>query len=314
MQTYNECFSCLASQIHRASEIATEDPTLRTIIVRRALKVVDDADLNRPPPFTAQKIHRIIREMSGNVDPYKDYRKHFNRLALEVYPHLKSIIENSADSFRSAVLVALAGNVIDFTTSNEIRLLRSIRDMMDTAPFIDNIEELKRSLKQAHMVLFIGDNAGEVALDRLLIETAPGNATFYYGVRGGPVLNNVVVEDALTCGIDRVATVISSGADAPGTILEECSGEFRKVFEKADLVIAKGMGNFETLCDVLWKKAFFLFLVKCQIVANCVGCTVGKSVVLEKNENVTCLDSCPQIPGEGRRIECGKVGIDNDVA
>jgi uncharacterized protein with ATP-grasp and redox domains len=278
------------------------------------MAVISEADLALPPTYTAQKIYKIIRKMSGNNDPYRDYRKHFNRLALEVYPHLKYIVENSSDSFRPSVLIALAGNVIDFTTNNEIRLLRSIRDMMDTPPFIDNIEELERSLKEARRVLYIGDNAGEVVLDRLLIETAPGNATFHYGVRGGPVLNNVTLEDANACGVNNVAAVISSGSDAPGTILKQCSGDFKKAFEEADFVIAKGMGNLETLCNVRDKKIFFLFLVKCKIVADYVGCTAGKSVVLEKSENMVCLDFCLDDAGEERGIECGEAGIDLDVA
>jgi uncharacterized protein with ATP-grasp and redox domains len=131
-------------------------------------------------------------------------------------------------------------------------------------------------------VLYLADNAGETVFDRLLIETL--DVPVIYAVKGGPILNDATQEDALAAGIGRAAEVISSGADAPGTILSRCSGEFRQLYDRSELIIAKGQANYETLSEE-GARVFFLLQVKCPVIARDVGTPVG-SIVLRRGRPV----------------------------
>jgi len=129
-------------------------------------------------------------------------------------------------------------------------------------------------------VLYLADNAGEVVFDRILAEEIPGNKEIIYAVRGKPIINDALIEDALACGIDKRARVVSSGVDAPGTILKYCSDDFLEIFEDAEFIISKGQGNYEALSDIN-KPIYFLFKVKCPVIARHVGVKLG-DIVLKK--------------------------------
>jgi uncharacterized protein with ATP-grasp and redox domains len=141
---------------------------------------------------------------------------------------------------------------------------------------INDLPSLKEALKTAKSVLFLGDNAGESVFDRLLIEVI--EQPVIYGVRGGPVLNDTTVEDALSVGMNEVAKIVDNGARVPGTILSLCSNEFQTLFHSAELILAKGMGNYETLSEVN-APIFFLLQVKCPVISNDVGAPIGSIIV-----------------------------------
>lgn len=151
-----------------------------------------------------------------------------------------------------------------------------LRDIF-SAPLAGDPAALFEAAAKARSILYLADNAGEIVFDRILIEALPASRVTV-AVRGGPVINDATLADAETAGIHEIATVIDNGSDAPGTLLAECSPEFRARFEAADLVIAKGQGNFETLSDTR-KHIFFLLSVKCPLVAAEVGAPVGSLVV-----------------------------------
>ncbi len=284
MRTSYECISCLVNQLQFISEVVTNDRELRERIVREALRILSDIDMDKPPPYAAQQIHRVVREISGNPDPYKFFKDHFTRLALKVYPYVRNIVRRSDDPFRTAVLVSLAGNVIDYAPGREIKLFDTINEMLAGTPAIDQIADLKSVVENARSILYIGDNAGETVMDRLLIEQLPSEANVIYAVRGGGILNDATFDDAVAAGIDKVADIMSTGSDAPGIILEDCTEVFRRTYWDADCVVAKGMGNFETLSDPKRKDVFFLLLVKCDLVGQQIGgCTTGDAVVIRRN-------------------------------
>ncbi len=286
MKTNEDCIQCIKRQILRVSEEIAEDADLRERIVDGAMMALSRVDTNLPPPYFGQVVHRTIRDISGNPDPYKGFKKMFNKSALQLYPDLREMVMNSADPFRTAVLMSLAGNIIDSAVIEHIKLLMTINETLGRKPAIDHIEELRKTLVDGRTVLFVGDNAGETVMDRLLIEQFPEGVKLIYSVRGGPVINDATIEDAATAGIDKLADVISNGSDAPGTILEDCSDEFADQFRAADLVIAKGMGNFETLRNHRDQEIFFLLLVKCSLVGKHLGCAKGDSVVLNKKKGL----------------------------
>jgi hypothetical protein len=145
-------------------------------------------------------------------------------------------------------------------------------------PLYGDLEGLRRAAATAEHILYLADNAGEIILDRVLIERLPGERTTL-AVRGYPVINDATIEDAKTGGLHMLVTVIDNGSDAPGTILDDCSAGFCRLFKKADLVIAKGQGNYETLSDEP-KTVFFLLKVKCQVISSRVGLHIGTHAIL----------------------------------
>jgi len=230
-----------------------------------------------------QEIHRLIRQITGVKDPYRDIKDHSNQLALQIYPGLKEKIEHSADPFATAVRIAIAGNIIDFAKINDLddaKIHQTIEDSFTAALSESAVSDLRNAVKQSKNILYIGDNAGEIVFDRLLLEQLPYEKVTFV-VRGSPVINDATMEDAQKTGLTKLVKVIDNGSDAPGTILETCSDIFCSCFEKADLIVAKGQGNYETLSDVD-KDIFYLFKVKCSVIAKDAGEEVGSLVLHRK--------------------------------
>jgi len=230
------------------------------------------------PPYLGREAHRVIRKVLDNHDPFLKLKREFNQVIKKLYPSLKQKVNGSSDKFACAIKLSIAGNIIDFGPGHHFELMKTIDQVLLKNPAIDDTESLKQDLEKASLILYLGDNAGETFFDKILIEQMLP-AEIYYGVRGSPVINDATSEDAYYAGLNQVAKVISNGSDGPGTILEDCSEEFKNIFEKADLVIAKGHGNYETLNEVKGKKLYFLLMVKCKIIGRDLGCSVGDFVV-----------------------------------
>lgn len=286
MRTYFDCVPCFVRQVLDSVRMTTDDTRLHEKVLREALNMASEMDLNQSPPAMAQKIHRFIREITGVHDPYLEVKNRFNRLALQMYPELKQQVEASTDPLEAAVRLAIAGNVIDFGVDSAVeqsRVERTIAESL-TDPFDrENLETFKDAISRAEEILYLGDNAGEIVFDRLLIERLPCEKITFV-VKGGPILNDAVMEDAQIVGLTDVVDVIDNGSDAPGTILESCSEAFRHRFDESDLVIAKGQGNYETLSEVD-KNIFFLVMPKCSVLARHLGREIGSLVLSGSNHS-----------------------------
>jgi len=290
MKTYFDCIPCLVRQALDSVRLTTDDEDIIEQVMHEALSLACRMDLRQSPPAMAQKIHRVIRKLTGVHDPYLQMKNRFNKLALKMYPELKERIEASADPLETAVRLAIAGNIIDLGVDavlEESDVEKAITESL-TAPLDkETLEKFRNATNQAKNILYLGDNAGEIVFDRLLIEQLPTeNITFV--VKAGPIINDATTEDAQIVGLTDIVKVIDNGSDAPGTILECCSRTFRRRFDEADLVIAKGQGNYETLSDVN-KDIFFILRAKCPVIARHLGCEVG-SFVLVKNEVGVCKE------------------------
>lgn len=244
------------------------------------LRAVSEINLQESPPLMAQRIHRLIRQMTGNNDPYRDIKDRFNYFALELYPELKERIKRSHEPLHTAIRLAIAGNIIDSGVNchiNETQVHNAIEHAL-TAPLAGDIEKFRKAVSEAKDILYLVDNTGEIVFDRLLIEQMPLKKITLV-VKGSPILNDACLVDAQVTGIADLVEVIDNGSDAPGTILTECSEGFKQRFENADLIIAKGQGNYETLSDVK-KDIFFVLKAKCSVIAKHIGCEVGSLVFL----------------------------------
>ncbi|MCI5212665.1 MAG: DUF89 family protein, partial [Candidatus Electrothrix sp. ATG2] len=166
------------------------------------------------------------------------------------------------------VRVAIGGNIIDYGALHIFDAAATIQECFSQEFIVGDYPSFREALHGQPTVLYLCDNCGEIAFDGLLIKQLQGlGCQVTAAVRESPIINDATVEDAHACGLDTICPVISNGTGCPGTPLESCSGEFREYFQAADLIISKGMGNFETLSEVS-APIFFLFTVKCSQVAR----------------------------------------------
>ncbi len=281
MITSLECIPCLIRQAIDASGFSSSDYEFQERVLREILKKLSETEFSLTPPEIAADIHRRLRELSGNTDPYKPVKNSFNDLILSMTDQLKEKINSADDPLLAATRLAIAGNVIDSGVKSgltEDEVLRSIESSY-SEELAGDPDEFIREISQAQKILYIADNAGEIIFDRLLIERiGPEKVTL--AVRGFPVINDATIDDARIAGLDKLVTVIENGSDAPGTILAECSDEFRKFFNDADIIIAKGQGNYETLCDEN-SEIFFLLKVKCHIISDHTGLPAGTHAIIK---------------------------------
>jgi damage-control phosphatase, subfamily I len=294
MKTFYDCIPCFVRQTLDSVRRATDDEAVHERVLRQTLAELSTMNLQGSPPAMGHKIHRSIRKLVGAGDPYRQMKDESNRLALALYPALESKVENSANPLETALRLAIAGNIMDVAVKGDIGQVDVNAEVERalTGPFNGSIDKFAEAISTANSILYLADNAGEIVLDRLLLERLPLEKVVV-GVRGMPVINDATMEDARVAGITELVEVIDSGADVPGTILEECSEAFRSRFDEADLIIAKGQGNYETLSE-MDKDIFFALKAKCPVIADDIGCALGDLVLRRSNPaaNVSRKGGC----------------------
>lgn len=286
MKTELECLPCFFRQVRRTLAYAGVNGDLGRMIMREAEAILQTASLDIAPARISTLIHRLIRRET-RLDPYRTLKQEYNRIALELLPLMRKIVREAANPLDAGIRLAIAGNVIDFGIYDSFDLNRSIQDSLQLSiPHVDFMS-FSRTLGESRRILYLCDNAGEIVFDRVLIELIRDmGKTVTAVVKGSPVINDATTEDAASTFLYEAAAVIDNGSDGIGTLLETCSEGFLKEYRAADMVISKGQANYETLMNEKDKRIFFLFKVKCPVVARTLGRSDGDIVIME-NEN-TC--------------------------
>ena len=280
MKTYLDCVCCIVRQSLDSARRITDDETIHEQVLREVLGSLAEIDFELAPPVMAQTIHRRLRELSGQPDPYREAKDRFNQLALELYPQFEKRLDQAENRLEAAVRLAIAGNIIDLGVKSEIddqEVIDTVQTCL-TDPLHGEVDAFAEAIAGAQSILYLTDNAGEIVFDRLLIEQLPQDRVVV-AVKGGPIINDATYADAQAAGLTDLVRVIDNGSDAPGTVLEDCSPEFRRLFDEADLIISKGQGNYETLGQVA-RPIFFLLRIKCPMVARDTECPVGSLALL----------------------------------
>lgn len=288
MRTYPDCLPCIMRQALEAAHHATDDEKIHEEVLRIAAKLIADAGLTKATPLYTGEIHRAVRRLTGNADPYRAAKDHFNQTILKLYPEFKEIIRQSPDPLEAALKLASGGNGIDMivdATLEQADIGNAVRAFLSSPLPTSVMDGFKSSVRSAQHILYLGDNTGEIVLDRLLIEELPTEKITYV-VKGKPVINDATMDDAVACGITNIVEVIDNGTDLPGTVLEECSDTFRERFFHADLVISKGQGNYESLSDV-GKNLYFIFKAKCRVITLHLGYEIGSPVLIHTRYPLT---------------------------
>ncbi len=280
MKTYLDCFPCFLNQALRAARMATDDQIKIKAVLDAVSMMLPTISLESPPPEIGRLIYRKVHKITKNQDPYREIKNRSTREALSLYPHMKRLVEKSDDRLLMAIRMAIAGNVIDFGPNQAFDMKKEIETARSKAFAVCDYEQFKTALAQSDRILYLGDNAGECVFDRVLLETMNKPAT--YVVREKPVINDATLEDAQQAGIDSAVELMSSGTDAPGTLLETCSDRFIRRYHEAELIISKGQGNYEALSNQR-QNIFFLLKAKCPVIARHMGLPVGSIILRAAN-------------------------------
>lgn len=283
MRVQIDCYPCVLAQLSRLAKMATGDIDEQYRLIRRMLRKVVDADDRTTPPEFASFFNRIVSEVSGIDDAYQEVKDKSTQLGLELLPELRQLVAESSDPFEAAVRLAIGGNIIDYGVNPEFNLLEAeagIREVFDLPFDREACADLKRRMDRAKSIFYMLDNCGEAVVDRLLMEPYADKLTI--GVRGFPILNDVTRREAKLSGID-FAPIVDTGDRAPGVSLRNSSREILDALSRADLVISKGQGNFESLEEEFTRPIYFLLRVKCKVVAERLNRPLGSIQIIGRN-------------------------------
>lgn len=277
MKATDECYGCLGRLVRQAATLATEDPGPRATAIDEGLKLLDrEFSTNRTSTAVATLLHRQVRETAGSADPYCRIKEAEVALAREL---LRILGLGPAADLRDCLILAVRGNCIDF-----FKDLESVReDLVAPVKFaVDHTGALEAKLQATRAILYLADNAGEVLFDMPLVEKLGQFAPVTYVVKQAPVQNDVTLADLDKFGLTpQLPRTLSTGTDTPGVEWALASSQFKAAFEEADLVVAKGMGYWETLTELPAQgKVLYLLKAKCRPVAGSLGVPLDSYVAL----------------------------------
>lgn len=269
MKSSLDCIPCIVSHILHVARMVTPDEGEQKTIMQRTFAEVANANFETTPPELAREFHKIIRQVTGVHDPYQEVKDASTRAAVRLMPLMRQEIAAADDKFEAIVRLVIGGNIIDFGADKDFDLNTAHHRIVEALSLpVDSeaVKTLHQAMDKAENILYIADNCGEAVFDRLLIELYADKITL--GVRGGPILNDITRREIEASGLDKLARkVVDTGDTTPGVSLTYSSPEFLEEMKSADLIVAKGQGNFETLNDYDGP-IVFLLRVKCAIIAD----------------------------------------------
>ncbi|MFA6789807.1 MAG: ARMT1-like domain-containing protein [Arcobacteraceae bacterium] len=282
MNITKDCVTCIIGQIDKAIKLLNLDEQKAQTIQEEVLKKSQSFSFDHTPPYVAREVYEYLAKETNCTDPLENLKQESIQNALEFVPFIEKKIRQEEDKLFTAIKAAVAGNVIDFGAKEQFCLEEEINKVFTTNFAIDDYKKLAKQIEQKENILILADNAGENVFDKILIKIIKRlypQKQITYATRGKPIINDITTKEALQIGIDKFATVVSTGVDTPGLELLRATTHFRNIFEKAELIISKGMGNFECLETHHDKRIFFIFKVKCNVVAAAIGKEVGDIIL-----------------------------------
>lgn len=269
-----DCVHCYLKQAVSCMKMAGLDEDSQHDILFKLMDYVKGFDRNATPAENSTYAVLKTYELMGVCDPYKEVKRQSNDLALKLYPSLKRMLEEYEDKLYAALKIAVAGNVIDLGIRRSFDVESELQYSLNTGFSKDHYHKFKQKLYKVDEVLFLGDNAGEIVFDKVLVEelVSMGKKVTYV-VKEAPVLNDSTMEDAIYVGMDKVARLMTTGSQFLGISFKHMSQEFADALNEAPLVIAKGQANFESLeqHETAKDRVFFLLKIKCDEVARAAG-------------------------------------------
>ncbi len=263
MKATMRCLPCIVRQAVDIATNATDDPEMQRKAMHGAFDLLSQVDIFDTPMNIGQQLHRVVGEITNAGDPYKSLKVESNAIAMDLYDRMVATVAEAVDPLRTAAKVAIAGNIMDFGALAEFDVESTIEKALQSEFAIGDFDIFKQRLSEARNVLYLADNAGEIVFDRVFIEQMR-DVDVTVALKSRPFINDAMIEDAVEVGLDKVAKLITV---APGATTGE---EFDEAWQAADLIIAKGQGNYEVFSEVTGP-IFYLLIAKCPVIAGEIG-------------------------------------------
>ena len=292
MKLEPECVGCIFNQVLKALKLLQPNISREKIISaqKKLMRLLLNFDIHTNiSPILGKVAYSIISEVLDKEDPYENLKEEYNKLVLENYEEIKVLIENAKDPLFQAITASAIGNTIDFASQHEIDLINDIKNYNQENLIINDYLAFKKSLKNARSLLIIGDNAGEIVFDKLLIVTIKNfypDLEIIYSVRESPIINDATMVDAKFIGLTDIVQVIESSA-TPGVDIVSSPEEFILYFnQKGTVILSKGQGNFESLYDLELPRheIYYLMKVKCNLMERIFGAKIGDLIFKKRIE------------------------------
>lgn len=272
-----ECLPCLLNQAVRLARVHLDNDESQRSLLKKVTMELANLEEDASAPYVAYKTQQIFKEFLQSPDPYREEKYYYNVEMLKLEKDFQELIRTADDQLSMALKLAAAGNVIDFGPGYDLsreKVLKVIEQTLKKEFPGQVFAALKSKLQSSRSLLYLGDNSGEIVLDKVFIRTIREyhpHLEVKFATRGEPVINDITEEDAYLVGMESCAAIINNGTGMPGTVLEYCSPEFQNIFHDSDLVIAKGQGNFESLYGCKKDHLYYIFLCKCDLFAQRFG-------------------------------------------
>ncbi|MGN0418774.1 damage-control phosphatase ARMT1 family protein [Anaerostipes faecalis] len=265
----SQCIRCLVKkQMENFDNNIAENQKVQ--YMQEVLKIIAQAGPSEGGPVISGRIFELQKRMFGEKVDYKPIKHRYNQMMLDMEYEISQKIENSEDPLKQALKYAMTGNYIDFGALSNVdneKLMELLEQAGKNAVSQEEYQALREDLKRGGKLVYLTDNCGEVVLDKLLIKQLKKEYPDFditVIVRGQEVLNDATMEDAKQIGMTDIVKVIGNGSDIAGTYEEEISREALDMINQADVIIAKGQGNFETLWGC-GRNIYYMFLCKCEL-------------------------------------------------
>lgn len=274
MNSHVDCIACIINKANQLADKYMKDKKDKYDFMNKVLIEISQINFSKTAPYLCARVMRILQDMTGIVDFYEEEKNLFNEKLLSMELDIRKALKGSQNRFLDAIKIAMAGNVVDFGALDDISIElveEIIAKSLETELSSDVYKKLDENLSNAQVLLYLGDNTGEIVFDKIFIQEIHNrypNIEIYFATRGEPALNDATEKDAYFVGIDKYAKIINNGTDIPGTDLEEVSEVFKEIYyKKANVIISKGQGNFETLLGC-GDNVFYLLLCKCSMLSE----------------------------------------------
>ncbi|MBN2782518.1 MAG: DUF89 family protein [Campylobacterales bacterium] len=281
MNIQPQCVECIINQSKKVASAIGADDALSNKLTSTAMQMSKKFCFSSNPPEVATDVYKEMARIACKYDLYDEVKEASTKKAKSFIPILKDELAKSDNKLLTATKIAVAGNVIDLAAEVEFDLHEELEKIFHTDFAYDDFEMMQQKLSNAKDVVILGDNVGEHIFDYMFIEVLKElypNVNYSYFVRGNPIINDVTIKEAKEAGFDKLCNLVDSGVNTPGFTYNRANKDAKGFFDKADIVIAKGMGNYECLSPSHKKDICFLLKVKCQVVASSLKLEVGDIV------------------------------------
>lgn len=278
-----DCIHCYLKQAVSCMEMIKVPDEKKIEVLYSLMDFIKTLQPSASPAYNSSLVLLKTYEFINNPDPYYEAKKSSNKLALELYPRVKEKVQTADDTLYEALKVSVAGNVIDLGIQRDFDIDKELEHAFDFGFWIDDYPLLKVKIEKAKDVVIVGDNAGEIVFDKVLVEILNKmGKNVYYIVKSKPVLNDATLEDAEEVGMNRIANVIESGAGLLGVPKDFVSEQVKNLISTADVIISKGQANFETVDDFeeVQTNVFYLLKIKCEYLAKKLKFKQGSLVLI----------------------------------